>query len=90
MKPTQEESGGAAIEAAANALSQVFHEMYGITWVCEDSHRFGQAQVRSPTQCSVCKTPLIKPEMARRTGPVKKKEPFKLSGLEQEALARIS
>jgi len=91
VKDSENTAGGAAIEAQANALAEVFNEMYDIYWHCENGHRFGQRQVRSPSKCSVCSSRLIDCVMTRRDKPPeKKKEPFKLSPLEQEALARIS
>lgn len=74
----------------ANALAAVFQQMYEITWVCEKDHHFSTGRVRDPGQCPTCKTPLVKPIMFRRTKPLEKKSAFKLSGLESEALARIT
>lgn len=86
-----DDGGGAAIESQANALAQVFNEMYSISWHCANGHKFGEGQVRTPSHCPVCKTQLVDSIMTRRDKPPEKqKESFKLSPLEQEALARIS
>ena len=91
MKDSAESVGGAMLSDHANALGSTFREMYAICWHCENGHKFGNGQVRTPSGCPVCKSPMVDSIITRQKGdarPIKQK--FELSALENEALARIS